>query len=258
MYVWKRILHRRCRGLISMLWGHVQCAPAVPACRCCADPAALLDRFATASSSLVTSPAGAEALRAADTHGRFVVYPATQAQGAGSAGAQPDEASRAPAEAPPEAIEPRAMHRGRGFHSRTASLFGEDLTIADIAAPPPPPDSMPATSAAATRRQPENVLGQAAAEVAATTAVASELPATRPGSTRSSSFSFPDLPGSLGGQQGAPGANGPEPDAQATLQLAGSEDDQQLASSGSGGSPGSGKHSRRKSRSRIELPPWQS
>lgn len=157
------------------------------------------------------------------------------------------------------------MHRGRGFHSRTASLFGEDLTIADVAAPPPP-DSMPATPAAATTRQPENVLEQAAAEAAAATAVTSELPATlklnpeiRPGSTRSSSFSFPDLKGTLNGQQGLPGASGPEPDAQATLQLAGSEDAQlQDASSGSGGSPGSGKHSRRRSSSRVELPPWQS
>ena len=145
------------------------------------------------------------------------------------------------------------MHRGRGFHSRTASLFGEDLTIADVAAPSPP-TSMPATPAAATGCQPEDVLEQAAAAAAVT----SELPATRPGRTRSSSFSFPELPGSMPGQQGLPCANGPEPDAQATLQLAGSEDAQlQDASSGSGGSP-SGKHSRRKSHSRIELPPWQS
>ena len=236
--------------------------PTVPASPCRTDPAALVHRFDTASSSLVTSPAGAEALPAAESHGRFVVYPASQAQGAGSAGTQPDgpvDASRPNAEALPEAAEPRAMHRGRGFHSRTASLFGEDLTIADVAAPSPL-TSMPATPAAATTCQPEDVLEQAAAEAAAAPSVASpELSVTHPGSTRSSSFSFPDLPGSLGGQQGVPGANGPEPDAQATLQLAGSEDAQlQDASSGSGGSPSSGKHTRRRSRSRIELPPWQS
>lgn len=213
-------------------------------------------RFATASSSRA-SPAMVETATA-DAHQTAVEATATSApraavassvQPPGHAHASAASADAATAAAPD--AEHRRSRRGNGFHSRTASLFGKDLSIADLAVPQTPAGGMNG-AAASTLQAPQQP--SAAAEQ---TAEVAQQPGDSAGSARNGSFSFPDL-AARSEEQSSPAAAETDstpttpqaPDAEKAVGL-------QPGDNSSGSSNSSGKHVQRKSRCRLELPPWQ-
>lgn len=162
-------------------------------------------------------------------------------------GAPPAEAAAAAA----SELEPGRTLHGNGFHSRTASLFGEDFSVADLSAPPTPAFSAQGfhgLQAAAAQQPPQQP--SAAGDQTARAA----NPAGHPTGSARNSFSFPDLAAPSQVQQSAPAATverdaPPEPDSE---KVAVGVQPWDGKSSGS-----NGKHLRRKSRSQLDLPPWQ-